>query len=71
MNEIVVTGTSPEGKKLEVTGIFVKIDENGKALWSSQPSSSKPANTDYLWMDLMVYTASKKFNLPILQILEP
>jgi hypothetical protein len=70
INEIVVTGTSPEGKKLEVIGIFVKIDRKGKALWSSQPSSS-PADTEYLWMDLMVYTASKKFNLPILQILEP
>jgi hypothetical protein len=63
-NEVVVVGTAPEGKQVEVIGLFVKTDLNGNLY--------VPKNKNAPWLTpesvKLFYACASKFNLPIVPI---
>lgn len=71
-NEIVVVGTAPEGKQVEVTGIFVKTDPNGN-LFVSRNLSTQVADTA-AWLTPksveLISRCARNFNLPIVPIID-
>lgn len=69
-NEIVVVGTAPEGKQVDVAGIFVKTDPNGN-LYVSRNLTTNVADTA-AWLTpasvKLISDCARKFNLPIVAI---
>lgn len=69
-NEVVVVGTAPEGKQVDVIGIFVKTDPNGNLYVSHDLMSKTPDTAAWLTpksVDL-ISECARKFNLPIVPI---
>jgi hypothetical protein len=66
-NEVVVIGCSPEGKKVDVTGIFVKVAPNGNLF-----IRNRPGEDDAYVADLVdeIKACSRKFNIPIVKVLD-
>jgi len=68
-NEIVVIGTSPEGKQVEVNGIFVKTDGKGN-IYMRNGAISKDVGEPYVNKAIqeMIIKSSKRHNIPIIPI---
>lgn len=71
-NEIVVVGTSPEGKQVDVIGIFVKTDPNGNLYVSRNLTTGAPDNTAWLTPKSvgLISECARKFNLPIVPLVD-
>lgn len=71
-NEVVVVGTSPEGKQVDVIGIFVKTDPNGNLYVSRNVTTGAPDNTAWLTPKSvgLISECARKFNLPIVPLVD-
>lgn len=69
-NEVVVVGTSPEGKQVDVIGIFVKTDPNGNLYVSRNLTTGTPDTDAWLTPKSvgLVSECARKFNLPIIPL---
>jgi hypothetical protein len=69
-NEIVVVGTAPEGKQVDVIGIFVKTDANGNLYVSRNLTTQVPDTAAWLTPKSveLISECARKFNLPIVPI---
>lgn len=68
-NEVVVIGTAPEGKQVDVTGIFVKTDAKGN-IFMRNGEVSKDTDKPYVNDDIqkMISACAKKHKIPIVPI---
>lgn len=67
-SEIVVLGTSPEGGQVQVSGLWLRVNEDGDA-YSHQTSSYKPTVDDEISAHMLRCAAT--FNLPVVEISSP
>lgn len=68
-NEIVVVGSSPEGKQVDVIGVFVKTDGKGN-IYMRNGKVSKDTDKPYVNEDIqkMILACAKKNKIPIVPI---
>ena len=68
-NEIVVVGTAPEGKQVDVIGLFVKTDGKGN-IYMRNGQVSKDVDKPYVNEDIqeMILACAKKNKIPIVPI---
>ncbi len=69
-NEVVVVGTAPEGKQVDVIGIFVKTDLNGNLYVSRNLTTQVPDTAAWLTPRSveLISECARKFNLPIVPL---
>ena len=70
-NEIVIVGTAPEGKQVDVIGIYVKTDAAGK-IYMRNREGSKDIGEPYVNQEIrkLIAATAKKFALPIVPIVD-
>lgn len=68
-NEIVIVGTSPEGKQVDVIGIYVKTDGRGN-IFMRNGALSKDVGEPYVNKEIqkLISQSAQKFKLPIVPI---
>lgn len=68
-NEIVVVGSSPEGKRVDVIGLFVKTDGKGN-IYMRNGEVSKDTDKPYVNEDIqkLIAACAKKHKIPIVPI---
>lgn len=69
-NEIVVVGTAPEGKQVDVIGIFVKTDLSGNLYVRHDPQTNVPETAAWLTPRSveLISRCARKFKLPIVPL---
>lgn len=70
-NEVVVVGTSPEGKQVDVIGIFVKTDANGN-VFMRNGAVSKDTTGPYVNDEIqkLISKCARDFQLPIVPLVD-
>lgn len=68
-NEVVVVGTSPEGKTVDVTGLFVKTDGNGH-IYMRNREGAKDTDTPYVNQEIqkLIKDCATKHGIPVVPI---
>lgn len=67
-NEIVVVGTAPEGKQVDVIGLFVKTDGQGNIYMRPQKDTVEPyVNAD---IQARIAACARRFKLPVVPIVD-
>ena len=66
-NEVVVLGTSPEGKQIDVTGIFVKVTPDNK-LYTRNREGEKPYVAELVEE---IKKCSRAHNIPVVKVPDP
>ncbi len=64
INEIIVTGLSPEGRFIRVIGLFLIVDEAGIPVWEPLKRYDKA----YVTLEAAMYKARDKFDIPLVKI---